>query len=155
MTRSPLRTLFALSFMLGTPALLLGCPKKKEPVVEDSAPPPPPPTPATTAPANDLVPLDSTPDAGFDAGVDAGPVKKGPGLTASQSHVKQCCAAMRAQAKAMGNSPESAQLQALAATCDQFAMQVGPSKGAQAPELEPLRQILKGKPTLPALCSGL
>jgi hypothetical protein len=62
---------------------------------------------------------------------------------------------MRAQAKAMGTSPEAAQLQAIAAQCDAFAMQVGPSKGAQAPELEPLRQILKGKPTLPPLCSGL
>ncbi|WP_394837415.1 hypothetical protein LVJ94_10955 [Pendulispora rubella] len=154
MTRSPLRSLFALSFMIGMPMLVLGCPKKKEAVVEVDAAPPPPPPAASSAPA-ELVPLD-VPDAGEDAGTDAATAKKpGSGLTTSQSRVKQCCNAMRAQAKAMGNSPESAQLQAIAAQCDVFAMQVGPSKGAQAPELEPLRQILKGKPTLPPLCSGL
>lgn len=153
MTRSPFRHLVALSFILGAPALILGCPKKKEAVVEVDAAPPP--APATTTPPPDLVPLD-VPDAGEDAGVDAGPAKKpGTGMTTSQTRVKQCCNAMRAQAKSMGSSPEAAQLQAIAMQCDAFAMQVGPSKGAQAPELEPLRQILKGKPTLPPLCSGL
>ena len=54
-----------------------------------------------------------------------------------------------------GRDPEAAQLEALAVQCDLIAMQVGPSKGAQAPEFEPLRQLLKGKPTLPAVCKGL
>ncbi|HWL85129.1 MAG TPA: hypothetical protein VNO21_04970 [Polyangiaceae bacterium] len=154
MTRSPFRSLLTLSLMIGMPTLVLGCPKKKEAVVDIDSGPLAPPTPAATASTNDLVPLDTTPDAGIDA-APAPSAHHGSGLTASQSHVKQCCNAMRAQAKSMGSSPESAQLQALAATCDQFALQVGPSKGAQAPELEPLRQILKGKPTLPAMCSGL
>ncbi|WP_394822363.1 hypothetical protein [Pendulispora albinea] len=154
MTRSTFRSsrsLLALSFMLGVSALVLGCPKKKEAVVEVDAAPPTPPAPATTAPPAELVPLDQA-DAGFDAGVDSGPPKKpGSGMTTSQARVKQCCNAMRAQAKAMGNSPE---LLAFAAQCDAVAAQVGPSKGAQAPELEGLRQLLKGKAVLPPICSG-
>ncbi|MDB4995155.1 MAG: hypothetical protein JWM74_2587, partial [Myxococcaceae bacterium] len=59
------------------------------------------------------------------------------------------------QAKAMGPSPESAQIEGFAGMCDGLAMQVGPSSGGQAPELEPLRVVLRGKPTIPALCKGL
>ncbi|MEO7109286.1 MAG: hypothetical protein ABI183_02515, partial [Polyangiaceae bacterium] len=85
----------------------------------------------------------------YDAGV-----KKatGPSQTASQLHVKQCCSALHAQAKAMSNDPT---LTSVAGLCDGLAPQVGPSSGGQAPELAPLRAILKGKPTIPAICQGL
>jgi hypothetical protein len=72
MSRSPLRSFLALSFMIGVPALVLGCPKKKEPVAEVDAGPPPTPVVTNTPPPQELVPLDTTPDAGEDAGQDAG-----------------------------------------------------------------------------------
>ena len=148
MTRSPLRTLTALTFMIGLP-FVLGCPKKATPDVDAGAA-----SPAVTIDAAPTIvaPLDTV-DAGEDAGAaDAGKKPTGSGLTTSQQRAKQCCNALRGQAKALGNPPE---LVPLVASCDAFALQVGPSKGGQAPELEPLRQLLKGKPTLPALCSGL
>jgi hypothetical protein len=133
------------------PLLLLGCPKKETPVVVvDSGPPPA----VIDAALTELKPLDEL-DAGADADADAGKKATGTGLTTSQLRAKQCCNALRTQAKALGNSPESAQLLGLAATCDTIAMNLGPTKGGSAPELEPLRQIFKGKTTLPPLCSGL
>jgi hypothetical protein len=57
---------------------------------------------------------------------------------------------MRAQAKQMGNSPESFQITALAGQCDMFAKQVGPA--GNAPEFNQLRAILKSV-KLPAACS--
>lgn len=149
---SPFRKLFALSIMLGMPAFVLGCPKKPVPVEVDSGPAPVP-TPSVTQ--TTLQPLDDTADANVPDVVEAGKKPTGPGLTASQSHVKQCCTALRSQGKAMGNSPEAQQLIGFATMCDGLALQVGPSSGGQAPELEPLRQLLKGKPTIPAICHGL
>jgi hypothetical protein len=130
---------------------LLGCPKKDTPVVVvDSGPPV-----VVDAAPTEIKPLDEL-DAGDDADAnDAAKKPTGPGLTTSQLRAKQCCNALRNQAKALGNSPESAQLLGLAATCDTIALQLGPTKGGAAPELEPIRQILKGKTTLPPLCSGL
>ncbi len=150
-SRSLLSSLVVLSplFAVG----LLGCPNKT-PVVVDAGPPAPPPVVVDAAPTQ-IAPLDEL-DAGNDAdAADAAKKPTGPGLTTSQLRAKQCCNALRNQAKAMGTSPESAQLLGLAATCDTFALQLGPTKGGAAPELEPIRAILRGKPTLPALCSGL
>lgn len=152
MTRSnssSFRKLLAISLTFGMPLLVLGCPKKPVPVDIDSGPAPvPTPTQTTT-----LTPLDDTPDADVPDVYDAG-VKKptGPGQTASQLHVKQCCTALHTQAKAMNNDPT---LTSVAGLCDGLAPQVGPSSGGQAPELAPLRAILKGKPTIPAICQGL
>lgn len=148
----PLRALTGMSLLFGLPLLLLGCPKKTAAVDTDAGATPPV---VVDAAPTELKPLDEV-DAGEQDASDAA-VKKptGSGLTTSQTRVKQCCNAMKAQAKAMGTSPEAAQLQALAIQCDAIALQVGPSKGPQAPELEPLRALLRGKPTLPPLCSGL
>jgi hypothetical protein len=151
MTRSPLRSLFALCSLIGAPMLILGCPKKTPEVVDSGAP--------VAVAVVDAAPEILTPieeDAGFDAGFDSG-IKKptGPVLTNSQRNVKACCAALHGQAKAMGTSPEAAQIEGFAGMCDGLAMQVGPSSGGQAPELEPLRVVLRGKPTIPALCKGL
>jgi hypothetical protein len=152
MTRSnssSFRKLLAITLTFGFPALVLGCPKKPVPVEIDSGPAPvPTPTQTTT-----LTPLDDTPDADVPDVNEAG-VKKptGPFQTASQAHVKQCCTALHTQAKAMSNDPT---LTSVAGMCDGLAPQVGPSSGGQAPELAPLRAILKGKPTIPAICQGL
>lgn len=137
--------------LTGILAAAQACKKDPPPVVVvDSGPPPV----IDAAPA-EIAPLDE-----FDAGADvdaADAAKKptGSGLTTSQLRAKQCCNALRNQAKALGNSPESAQLIQLATMCDTIALNLGPSKGGSAPELEPIRQILKGKATLPPLCSGL
>ncbi len=148
--RSP-RLLLTAASLLAAPLFLLGCPKKQVPVEVDAGVAPPP---EVDSGPTQLAPLEE--DAGVDAGVDAGPKKPtGPGLTQSQLHVKQCCSALHGQAKAMGTSPEAAQLEGFAKMCDGMAMQVGPHSGGSAPELEPLRQILKGKPTIPAVCQGL
>jgi hypothetical protein len=128
-----------------------GCKKDTPvPVVFDSGPPPV----IDAAPA-EILPLDTLDAAVEVDAADAAKKPTGSGLTLSQQRAKQCCNALRSQAKAMGNSPESAQLVGLATMCDTIAMNLGPSKGAQAPELEPIRAILRGKPTLPPLCSGL
>ena len=145
---SPVRKLAAISLVLGMPAFVLGCPKKPVPLDVDSGVVAPIATPSVTA----LQPLDDTADADVPDVFDAGKKKTGPFQTASQAHVKQCCAALHSQAKAMNNDPT---LTSFALTCDGLAPQVGPSSGGQAPELEPLRQILKGKPTIPAICQGL
>ena len=148
MMRSSIRrTLTFVAFTAFVPVLVMGCPKK-EPVVEDAGAPPPP----TSAPTvTELAPLtdDGGPDAA-DAAPEAGKKPSGgPGYNANQMKIKACCNAMRAQAKAMGGSPEAFQINALAAQCDMFATQVGPP--GNAPELNQLRQILKSL-TLPSAC---
>jgi hypothetical protein len=146
--RSPVRrTLTFLAFTTFVPVLVMGCPKK-EAMVEDAGPPPPPssaPTVTELAPLSD----DGGPDA--DAAPEAGkkPSGGGGGYNANQLKIKACCNAMRAQAKAMGSSPEGFQINAMAAQCDIFATQVGPA--GNAPELAQLRQILKSL-TLPSAC---
>ncbi len=145
--RSPVRrTLTFLAFVTFVPVLVMGCPKK-EPMVDDAGPTP---VPSSAPTVTELAPLtdDGGPDA--DAAPEAG--KKpggGGGYNANQLKIKACCNAMRAQAKAMGSSPEAFQINALAAQCDMFATQVGPA--GNAPELNQLRQILKSL-TLPSAC---
>ncbi len=73
----------------------------------------------------------------------------GGGYNTNQLKIKECCNAMRAQAKSLGSSPEGFQINALAAQCDMFATQVGPA--GNAPELNQLRQILKSV-KLPSAC---
>jgi hypothetical protein len=127
--------------------LVLACPKKPPPAVEDAAPPPPPaPTPSVT----ELAPIGE--DAGDDAAAEAAAPKKwtGPAYNGNQLRIKECCNAMRAQAKQMGpSSPEGFQLNALATQCDLVAAQVGPQ--GTAPEFNQLRQMLKSI-KLPVAC---
>jgi hypothetical protein len=129
------------------PAFVLGCPKKPEPVVEDAAPAPPPPSAPTVT---ELAPI--VDDGGDDGEAEAAAPKKstgGSGYNANQTKIKECCNAMRAQAKQMGSSPEAFQVSAFAAQCDVFATQVGPM--GTAPELAQLRQMLKSI-KLPTAC---
>jgi hypothetical protein len=144
MTRSHVRrTVSSIAFALFIPAALAACPKKAPPPVEDAAPPPPASTPEVT----ELAPL--VEEAGPDA-AEAGPKKwGGGGYNPNQMKIKECCNAMRAQAKALGNSPEAVQITAIAAQCDAVAVQVGPQ--GNAPEFAQLRAILKSI-KLPAAC---
>ena len=142
------RSWLALAFV--APVLVVCCKK------EEAAPTPPPPPPPASSPAPVvLAPLDEL-DAGADADAAeaAAPKPATGGLNTNQSRAKQCCNALRAQAKALGTSPEAAQLTQLATMCDTVAIQVGATSGAAAPELAPLRAMLKGK-TIPPLCQGL
>lgn len=141
------RTLAFVAVVVSVPAVLAGCPKKEE------APPPPeaaPPPPASTPEVTDLAPL--VDEAGAEA--EAAAPKKyaggGGGMSGNQLKIKACCNAMRAQAKAMGSSPEAYQVNAAAAMCDNVAVQVGAS--GSAPEFAAVRAMLKSI-TLPAACS--
>lgn len=146
MALSPRRTVFALAVFSFVP-LLVACPKKDPPPL-DAAPPPPPPPPQEEASV--LLPMEE--DAG-DAGADADAGKKatGPYVPTNVVRLRQCCAQLRTQAKAMGASPEAGMLTAAAAQCDTMAAQVGPS--GTAPELGALKALLAGR-NLPAVCSG-
>ena len=148
--RSTLRTLSAFLCIFGVPTMILGCPKKPVAEVDSGAPVAVEIDAAPTL----LAPLDEV-DAGADTGPDAA-VKKhgGTGLNTNQTRAKQCCTALRTQAKALGNSPEAQQLIGVAAMCDSVAVQVGPTAGGNAPELAPLRAMLAGK-TVPPICQGL
>jgi len=150
MTRSRAVLFFVLSSTL--PLALLGCPKDKP--APDSGPAPAP-TPTPTPSETVLAPL--VEDAGDDGGADADAAKPkytGPVLNTNQVRVKQCCSALRAQAKSLGTSPEAAQITQYATLCDTLAIQVGPTSTGQAPELAPLRTMLQGK-TIPPVCQGL
>jgi hypothetical protein len=84
-------------------------------------------------------------DGGDDGAVEAAAPKRWGGnaapYNANQARIKECCNAMRAQARQLGSSPESFQISSFAAQCDVFATQVGPQ--GTAPELAQLRQLLK------------
>jgi hypothetical protein len=147
MTRATVPFPVQLLVLLSVSLLALGCQRKAQPPpVEDAEPPPP----ATTTSVTELAPLTDSTDAG-DAATEAGAKKwTGPALNPNQMKIEACCNGMRAQAKALGaNSPESFQINAVAAQCDMFAKQVGPQ--GNAPEFAQLRQILKSL-KLPAVC---
>ena len=109
------------------------------PVEDAGAPPAPPPSaPQIT----ELAPLDDDAGPGDAAGTGKKWTGGGGGYNTNQLKIRQCCAAMRAQAKVLGaSSPEAVQIVGLAAQCDMFASQIGPQ--GNAPELNQLRQMLK------------
>jgi hypothetical protein len=130
---------------------IAACNKPPAAAVFDAAPPPA----ATDAAPTVLVPLDEDAGSPVDAAV-AVVVKHtgGPGLSNNQARAKQCCSAIRTQAKTLGASPEANMLTGFAAQCDMVALQIGPTTGGQAPEFAAIRQLLKGH-NIPAVCSGL
>lgn len=146
MSLSPRRAVFAFAIFSVFP-VLVGCPKKPDPV-PDAAPPPPPVEEASTTV---LVPMEE--DAGAaDADADA-PVKyTGPAVNPNVAKLKQCCNAIAAEGKRLGASPEGAMLTTAAAQCSQAATQIGPQ--GTAPEMAVLRQMLAGR-ALPGACAGL
>jgi hypothetical protein len=134
MTRSPLRrTLAFVALTLGLPVVLVGCPKKPPPVA-DAAPPPPPASTTVT----DLAPMDDGGDEADAPDGDGGKHWGGGGGGGPNAKVLQCCNALAAQAKKLGNSPEAFQLNALAQQCTVAA------KG-NAPEFAGLFAAIRSK----------
>ena len=73
------------------------------------------------------------------------------GGNANVARLKQCCAAIAAQGKAMGASPEGAMLVSAGAQCNAIAAQ---AVTGNAPELATFKQLLAGR-NVPAVCAGL
>lgn len=67
------------------------------------------------------------------------------------ARLRQCCAALAAEARRLGASPEAGVLNTAAAQCNALVTAAGPS--GNAPELGALRTILAGRP-VPAICAG-
>ena len=63
----------------------------------------------------------------------------------------QCCAALAAQGRALGASPEAGLILSAAAQCSALVQAAGPN--GNAPELGALRAALAGRP-VPAVCAG-
>ncbi len=142
---APRRILFALALCSAVP-LLGGCPKKETPTF-DAAPPPPPPVEDVQT---NLIPMEE--DTGApDAAEDVKPKYTGPAVPTNVLRLKQCCAALGAEAKRMGSSPEAGMFTQAAATCNGLAGQIGPS--GNAPELGAIRGLLAGR-NIPAVCAG-
>ncbi|AKV01079.1 hypothetical protein AKJ09_07742 [Labilithrix luteola] len=142
------RGMFAFAIFSALP-LLVACPKKETPQV-DAAPPPAPAVVEDAAPTL-LVPMEE--DAATDAAADADAAKKatGPGVPTNVARLKQCCAQLRTQAKAMGSSPEAGMITAAAAQCDTMAGGLGAS--GTAPELGVIKGLLAGR-NIPPICAG-
>lgn len=130
----------------------LGCdgcgPRHKVPDFVDAAVQPPPL--ATTSAELPVLEV----DAGVEAGVDAGARGTGLGLDPNQIRAKRCCKALRDAVASLPTSTEKVQMQGVAATCDTIASGLGRSSGGSPTELEPLRQLLKGR-VVPDVCRGL
>jgi hypothetical protein len=147
-SRFVVRPLFVVGFGMILP-LLAGCPKKHEDAPDAG--------PVAVAVVPDAAPvvldLADAPDAEV-AMVDAGPAKHatGPAGGGNAARIRQCCAAIRRDAKGMGSSPEANILIGVATQCDMAASQSGAS--GTAPEMAVVRNMLHGK-NLPALCAGL
>jgi hypothetical protein len=67
------------------------------------------------------------------------------------ARLQQCCAALAAEAKRMGASPEAGMIASAAAQCSALVAQAGPS--GNAPELGALRTMMAGR-NVPAVCAG-
>lgn len=126
----------------GLVVVIAACDNKPKPIVIEAGPvattPPLPPAPTQIDVLDAAV---DVPDAAPDA------AKPAVAVNVNQQRALRCCKALK---DAAGNAPE---FFALATTCTQFANSLGSGKGT-ATELEPLRQMLKGK-KVPDLCAGL
>lgn len=128
-----------------------GCNRHKVPDFVDANVPPPPPPPTASADLPVLVD-----DAGADAS-DAAPdaaAKSGARFDTNQIRARRCCKALENAVAALPNSTEKAQMQGVAATCTTIANGLGRTPGGSPTELEPLRQLLKGR-AVPDVCRGL
>lgn len=76
----------------------------------------------------------------------------GGGGGGSLADLRQCCAALAAEAKRLGSSPEAGMLNSAAMQCNALVAAAGPS--GTAPELGALRTALAGR-KIPAVCSKL
>jgi hypothetical protein len=83
----------------------------------------------------------------FDSGA-----QPGASGNANLARLRQCCAAIGAQARTLGASPEAGLLQAAAAQCIALVNAAGPN--GNAPEISVVKTMLAGR-QLPAVCAGL
>jgi hypothetical protein len=75
----------------------------------------------------------------------------GTGGGGNLARLAQCCAALAAQGRALGASPEAGLILSAAAQCTALVRAAGPN--GNAPELGALRAALAGRP-VPAVCAG-
>ncbi len=139
------RTLLAFA-LAGVVPTIAACPKKQPPPVPDAEPP----TVVDAAPTI-LEPIVE------DAGADADAADAKPHATGTYkpqdpivSRLKQCCAALSAQAKANGNPPD---IMPAVNMCNTTAAAL--AQNPNAPELNALRPLLKMAKNVPPLCQGL
>ncbi len=144
--RAPRRIAMAL-FVCSVVPLLAACPKKETPQVDAA---PPPPAPVEDVQTN-LIPMEEDAGEVLDAEPDAPKKYTGPAVNTNVARLKQCCAALGAEAKRMGSSPEAGLFTSAAAQCNTLATQIGPS--GNAPELGAIRGLLVGR-NVPAVCAG-
>ncbi len=81
-------------------------------------------------------------------------IKKAPGTAAAGGNLarlRQCCAALAAEAKRLGSSPEAGMLNTAAQQCNTLVTAAGPT--GTAPELGAIRTALAGR-NVPAICAG-
>lgn len=140
-----------LRFVVGFVACVaaIACNRDKPNAVVDAGPP----VARVDPPATVVAPEE--PDAAIDAAVGPDASRTGGGLDTNQARALRCCRAIRDQARSLPTSVERAQIETLAGSCETLARGLGatPGKGSIT-ELEPLRQMLKGK-TIPPLCASL
>lgn len=67
------------------------------------------------------------------------------------ARLQQCCSALAAEAKRLGNSPEAGMVNSAAQQCTALVKAAGPS--GNAPEMGVLRGLLAGR-NIPPVCSG-
>lgn len=145
MIRTPAqRAALMIAFTSAIPLLMLGCPKKTPDVVDSG---PAAPEVVDSGPTV-LAPLDD--DAGDAAEAEAPKHGGGKPVNPNTARIKQCCNALRTQAKGLGTSPEANILLNVATQCDAFAVA---ATSGNAPEFAAFRQMLVGH-TLPASCQG-
>ncbi|MBX3204818.1 MAG: hypothetical protein KF764_07105 [Labilithrix sp.] len=78
-------------------------------------------------------------------------VAGGGGGGGNLARLRQCCAALAAEAKRLGSSPEAGMLNSAAAQCTALVTAAGPN--GTAPELGAIRTALAGR-NVPAICAG-
>jgi hypothetical protein len=78
-------------------------------------------------------------------------VAGGGGGGGNLARLRQCCTALGAEAKRLGNSPEAGMLNSAAQQCTTLVNAAGPT--GTAPELGAIRTMLAGR-NVPAICAG-
>jgi hypothetical protein len=140
---STMKNLSICAALVVSGVMVIGCPKKVEPVAVVDAAPAPVPTPVETA-LPDVAPI--VEDAGPDTGADAGK-KLGPASNTAQ--IRACCNALAGEAKRLGpGSIEGGMLMGVVGQCNQVA---NSSASGNSVELSALKAAMRGR-SVPPVC---